>query len=196
MSGQYQVEVGQTNCLLCFPGLYSIIDPSASEGTTSSVGCKTCPQGYQHKTDRSGCEKCVPGKYQREERQGHCELCHRNKYQDDAGQIVCKTCPAGQYQHELGQSSCSGNWDNSIGCPYNPHVAHIDDYKTDCEMSPFGTVCSVVCQEGFLASGVSTCAATTAGGWSVVNCSLKIVRYKNVECVVDSSDHSASCKDA
>ena len=99
----YQNEEGQTDCKTC---------PSGFNTKSDGTGCDSCPIGYDRDmTDDAGlpCQPCAAGKYSDELSEDACKVCPAETYQNDTGGASCKDCQAESvffYQDEVAQTSC------------------------------------------------------------------------------------------
>ena len=109
-AGEYQNELGETNCKGCTAGKWNNVEAAVAESM-----CKVCNAGrYSSATSafsNDTCIECPPGrngsKVGASSSEGTCEDCSRGRYRSSNDQDVttCLQCDKGQYQIVKGQAS-------------------------------------------------------------------------------------------
>ena len=187
------------SCVDCPPGTYT-----DELGSDSTLRCKPCEVGKHHAASRASCTSCAAGKYQDQQKQGECVACPRNKYSNEEGMATCKDCSVESYQPVTADgwslATCTKLWidgttyteADSRGCLHNPYPKHVNALATDCSKTEYGGTCKVVCQGGYVSSGLATCDGTLKG-WTATTCD-RVLSYNNgIRCSMSASGH-ADCK--
>ena len=173
--GQYQDQLGQTNCSLCPEGKSNgaVAQDSASDCLDCAVGkfagergqsqCEYCPSGHgSSDTGAEQCEPCAPGKFNDVDDQGVCKSCAAGQFEQESGSTGCEDCGAGTYSGS-GQTACTlcpqGRWNAYTGrtacfaCAVGMYQEN--EGQTQCKECPPGTVTS--------GEGAFACADCEAG---------------------------------
>jgi hypothetical protein len=152
LTGEYQNEVGKTNCTECSIGQYR------SRGDANLTHCIDCPTGYSSSSKGvAKCVDCIPGQYQNEIGKRNCTECsvgqYRSRLDEDLTQCVgcpkgyssiskgvakCVDCIPGRYQDDEGTTSCKE-------CPIGQHdTENVPGRNTPtvCEKCEF-TMCHI-----------------------------------------------------
>ena len=86
-TGYWQENVGQPNCLPCFPGKY--------QPEENSTTCFDCPKGYFGQTTAlRSCDRCPVGRHTSQNRSSRCHACPGGRYGQD-----CIQCSPGMYRY-------------------------------------------------------------------------------------------------
>lgn len=186
--GQYQDQLGQTNCSLCPKGKSNgaVAQDSASDCLDCAVGkfagergqsqCKYCPSGHgSSDTGAEQCEPCAPGKFNDVDDQGVCKSCAAGQFEQESGSTGCEDCGAGTYSGS-GQTACTlcpqGRWNAYTGktacfaCAAGMYQEI--EGQTQCKECPPGTVTS--------GEGAFACADCEAGQYEYRTSSSRALR--------------------
>lgn len=104
--GYAQPSTGQTACVACVAGTYSMTEIACFECPAGQVApyqeahaCQTCPSGTGA-MNSTGCQSCTAGTGTSH---GQCVACEIGKYSSIG---ACEVCPSGRYTNETGSTTC------------------------------------------------------------------------------------------
>eukprot|EP00762_Andalucia_godoyi_P006113 ANDGO_00361.mRNA.1 hypothetical protein len=201
LPGTMSVSRGSA-CETCDQNAYS----NASTGFT----CVSCPPGHMANQGKTGCEICGPGHFSNASTGFMCQMCgpgmEPSMYRDR-----CNRCPTGYHSSNFSNFQCmecppgfepSPSAENCtvcpprsisnrstnhtcLACPYPTTTTQHGSSSCDaCEVSFYGTSCSLFCEAYSNCSGRGNCsfsaelqtvACECLSGWKGADCSQRIV---------------------
>eukprot|EP00947_MAST-08B_sp_MAST-8B-sp1_P006566 g6566.t1 len=109
-AGKYTSSDGNTSCIPCGVGKYSVAGAAVAQ--TSPSVCKDCLAGKYSdqgvaQTSASVCKDCPAGNYTDSGGQTSCTACRAGQY-SAAMKQTCTLCALGQYNDQTGRAECKG----------------------------------------------------------------------------------------